>query len=78
VRARLAADLTQSEIETLWASVTCPTLLVYGKESWASNPAVDGRVRHFKTARVELMEGAGHWVHHDQLDAFLDLLRGFL
>jgi pimeloyl-ACP methyl ester carboxylesterase len=23
-------------------------------------------------------EGAGHWVHHDRLDAFIDTVREFL
>jgi len=27
---------------------------------------------------VVSFDGAGHWVHHDRLDAFLDTLRGFL
>jgi pimeloyl-ACP methyl ester carboxylesterase len=52
--------------------------LVYGKESWASNPQGDGRARHFKNARVASFEGAGHWVHHDRLDAFIETLREFL
>jgi pimeloyl-ACP methyl ester carboxylesterase len=44
-------DVTQGELEQLWARIECPTLLVYGAESWASNPAEDGRVRHFQTRR---------------------------
>ncbi|WP_264715515.1 alpha/beta fold hydrolase [Limobrevibacterium gyesilva] len=71
-------DMTQAEIEQLWARITCPTLLVYGRESWASNPAEDGRASHFHNARVAAFERAGHWVHHDRLDAFLEELRGFL
>ena len=43
-----------------------------------ANPEEDGRMRHFQNARVVSVEGAGHWVHHDRLDVFLDLLRGFL
>ena len=39
-------------IEQLWTRIACPTLLVYGKESWASNPEKDGRLEHFKTAKV--------------------------
>ena len=58
--------------------ITCPTLLVYGKESWASNPQEDGRIKHFQSARVVAVEGAGHWVHHDKLAFFLGLLRDFL
>ena len=53
-------------------------LLVYGKESWATNPAVDGRLRYFKDARVLGVEGAGHWVHHDRLELFLEEVRQFL
>jgi pimeloyl-ACP methyl ester carboxylesterase len=71
-------DIAQEEIERLWANVTCPTLLVYGKESWASNPLEDGRARHFKDARVVMVENAGHWVHHDQTDFFLKVVREFL
>ena len=55
-----------------------PTLLVYGKESWASNPLEDGRARHFAHGEVITVENAGHWVHHDQLDAFLGRVRIFL
>jgi pimeloyl-ACP methyl ester carboxylesterase len=78
VRAAPPYDMTSAQIEELWGRIACPTLLVYGRESWASNPLEDGRVRHFRDARVVSFEGAGHWVHHDRLDAFLDLVRGFL
>jgi pimeloyl-ACP methyl ester carboxylesterase len=71
-------DMTYAEVEELWARISCPTLLVYGKESWASNPADDGRARHFRNAEVVAIEGAGHWVHHDKLDEFVALTRKFL
>ena len=78
VRAWPPYDMTQEETERLWSEITCPTLLVYGRESWATDPETDGRIRHFKTARVSLYEGAGHWVHHDRLDAFLAEVRDFI
>lgn len=58
--------------------ITCPTLLVYGSESWASNPEEDGRLKHFNTAEVVSFEGAGHWVQHDRLDGFCDRVRDFI
>jgi pimeloyl-ACP methyl ester carboxylesterase len=70
--------MTVAEIEELWWRISCPTLLVYGKESWASDPVNDGRARHFRDAKVVAIENAGHWVHHDRLDTFLDLVRDFL
>jgi len=71
-------DMQVPEVQELWSRITCPVLLVYGKESWASNPQEDGRDRHFKNARVISVEKAGHWVHHDRLDAFIDAVREFL
>ncbi len=78
VRSNAPVDLTAEAMHELWSRISCPTLLVYGRESWASNPAEDGRLRHFAKARVATLEGAGHWVHHDRLDAFLAEVRAFL
>jgi pimeloyl-ACP methyl ester carboxylesterase len=78
VRSNAPYEMRQRETEELWARITCPTLLVYGKESWASNPKGDGRIAHFKSATVASVEKAGHWVHHDQLDIFMGLVNDHL
>ncbi|WP_119420925.1 alpha/beta fold hydrolase [Desertibaculum subflavum] len=78
VRAWPPYDMTQAEMEHLWSRITCPTLMVYGKESWASNPQEDGRIKNFRNAEVVSFERAGHWVHHDRLDDFLAKARAFL
>jgi pimeloyl-ACP methyl ester carboxylesterase len=71
-------EMPREEMETLWRGVTCPTLLCYGANSWASNPERDGRAKVFNTARVVEFPNAGHWLHHDQFDAFMRELKGFL
>ncbi|MDO9489457.1 MAG: alpha/beta hydrolase [Sphingomonadaceae bacterium] len=71
-------DIPQAEIEALWAAIACPTLLLYGADSWASNPERDGRIEHFRNARVVEFEKAGHWLHHDQFDRFIAELEAFL
>ena len=78
VRAWPPYDMTQPDVEGLWGRISCPTLLVYGTESWASSPAEDGRASLFHTARIVSLERAGHWVHHDRLDEFMTLVRDFL
>lgn len=78
IRSFSPVDFTPEEQQQLWANIDCPVLLVNGKESWASNPEKDGRAAHFKDVRVVEFENAGHWVHHDRLDAFLAEVRGFL
>ena len=50
-------DMTNADVEALWARITCPTLLVYGKESWASNPADDGRAQAFPQRRGRDLRG---------------------
>jgi pimeloyl-ACP methyl ester carboxylesterase len=67
-----------AEMYELWSKITCPTLLVRGKQSWAGDPEQDGRIKHFQNARVVHIDGAGHWVHHDQLDVFLREVKQFL
>ncbi|MBZ6378348.1 alpha/beta hydrolase [Pacificimonas flava] len=71
-------DIRQKELQTLWNRIDCPTRLIYGADSWASNPEEDGRLQHFRHASATVYERAGHWVHHDRFDAFLEELNRFL
>ena len=71
-------DMSAEDIAMLWEAITCPTLLLYGADSWASNPEGDGRMAHFRNARVIEFENAGHWLHHDQYDRFMATVRDFL
>lgn len=66
------------DMRALWGEIECPTLLVRGADSWASDPERDGRIQPFLNARLATIPKAGHWVHHDQLGAFLAAVRAFL
>ena len=72
------SDISHDDFVHLWTQITCPTWLVYGANSWASNPAEDGRAEPFQNATVSLIADAGHWLHHDQYDAFMSELQDFL
>jgi pimeloyl-ACP methyl ester carboxylesterase len=73
-----ASDLPTDQIAALWKAITCPMLLLWGKDSFASSPAGDGRMAHFPHARLVEYENAGHWLHHDQFDRFMGDVRAFL
>jgi len=77
MRAFSPYSFNSGDTRDLWGRVTCPTLLVRGTESWASNPLEDGRAAYFQNATVANIEKAGHWVHHDQLEVFLEIVTGF-
>lgn len=63
----------------LYQNITCPTLLVRGEESWASDPEKDGRVNQFRCdVENTSFKNAGHWVHHDQLEPFVERVNQFL
>jgi pimeloyl-ACP methyl ester carboxylesterase len=62
----------------IWGRITCPTQLIRGSESWVGDWVKDGRFSAFRNATTDTIQKAGHWVHHDQLDPFLKIVRRFL
>ena len=75
---RSPADISHDDFVQLCRQITCPTWLVYGATSWASNPEKDGRLEPFQNATVSVIEEAGHWLHHDQFEDFMAQLESFL
>ena len=72
-------DIADDFMVQTWGAITAPTLLLYGADSWASNPEKDGRIGHFRPGtQVIEFEKAGHWLHHDQFDRFMTTLQEFL
>ena len=78
VRAFQPNDIPYSELTHLWGRISCPVKLVYGKDSWATDPVTDGRIKYFRDATCDIVEGAGHWVHHDSTEQFVSMARAFL
>jgi len=76
--ANAPVDLGLAQMRELWNAIACPVLLFWGEESWASNPAEDGRAAYFRDARVVAVPGAAHWLHYDRPELFLAELRAFL
>ena len=71
-------DTPTDQMIELWRAITCPMLLLWGKDSFATSPATDGRLQYFPTARLIEYENAGHWLHHDQFDRFMNDVKAFL
>jgi pimeloyl-ACP methyl ester carboxylesterase len=73
-----ANDMPLDQIETLWRSITCPILMLWGLKSFAPSPSGDGRIGLFQDARLIEYEEAGHWLHHDEFDRFMADVKAFL
>ena len=77
VRVFSPGNYRPQEIHQGYERIECPVLLVHGAQSPFSEPDQE-IVSRFKDVRVEIFEDAGHWAHHDQLEAFLRVTREFL
>lgn len=72
-------DWTPEQLQGIWGRITCPTRLIYGNDSWASNPLKDGRIQYFSdNVSVTDYDRAGHWVHHDRFDDFIVEVKEFI
>ena len=77
---------TAEEARALWRGIRARVLLVGGAESWlsrlpvrtASKQEIEGLAASIPGAQSVVVEDAGHWVHHDQFERFVALLREFL
>ncbi len=78
IRAWPPYEMLHREIETIWQAISAPVLLFHGSESWHTSPDGDGRAGNFATVRVEKIDGAGHWLHHDKFEEFMAKLTNFL
>lgn len=70
-------EFNMEDARDLWNQIRCPILLIWGEESWGGR-GMELDLSPFHNIRVEKVEGAGHWVHHDRFDTFMELVNGFL
>ena len=77
-RSATPVDLSENELHELLRSITCPVLLCHGRDSWAADPVASGDAAFFRDVQVAEFDHAGHWLHHDRTELFLQTLRAFL
>jgi pimeloyl-ACP methyl ester carboxylesterase len=71
-------DITAAELKELWSQIACPILRVYGRDSWAYATEMPQNLETKPDVQMAVLDNAGHWVHHDRLDRFVELTRQFL
>jgi pimeloyl-ACP methyl ester carboxylesterase len=77
-RAMAPHRLSPEDHVSLWARITCPTLLLGAEESFLPSAKADGLAGYFQQARSQIISGAGHWLHHDKPDEVLSSMHAFL
>ena len=71
-------DMPRDDVKKLWGRIKAPVLLISGADSWFRFALHEDPEPYFQNATHEVVEDAGHWLHHDQLDRFLELTHDFL
>jgi pimeloyl-ACP methyl ester carboxylesterase len=67
-----------ADLQEITSKITCPVLLFWGVDSWMPDPEADGRLASISNYRLIRVPGAGHWLHHDKLQLFLEETKAFL
>lgn len=66
-----------------WEAITAPTLVVAARQSamltrWIDEADYRERLAHFRHLRAEIIEDAGHMLHHDQPERLAELIEDFI
>lgn len=80
VRGRTPVELETEEMEGIWRNIKCPVLHIVGETSHFERDKFHEQPvdAFFDDSRTEVVRGAGHWMHHDQLETTVGLIREFL
>lgn len=78
VRAPYPPQIGVEELTSIWSSITCPTLLIGGGQSWLPADANEAALGLLPQGKLAMIPEAGHWPHHDFLAEFIDHTRPFL
>lgn len=71
-------DVTEDDSKALWKLISCPVLIVNSRHGYPHRIGQDDTLRHFRHVELSVVENAGHWTHHDQLNEVTRLLGDFL
>jgi len=77
VRALAVYGLDMDDVQQTWSQIRCPVLLFRGLDSWTQDPGKEGRIQSIPGYRMIEVPDAGHWLHHDQPDFFIEQTRRF-
>lgn len=70
--------MTLEDLKGFLSAIECPTLLFWGRQSFARDPETDPLAQAIRHQKIVKVDQAGHWLHHDQLEIFLRETREFL
>jgi len=77
-RTRCPYDIPDEDMVALWQRIDCPVLILNSRQGYPHRIGQADTLRHFQHATLQEIDDAGHWTHHDQLDACMAAIGRFL
>ena len=77
-RTRCPYDIPDEDMVALWQRIDCPVLILNSRQGYPHRIGQGDTLRHFQHATLQEIDDAGHWTHHDQLDACMVAIGRFL
>ncbi|MCY4094369.1 MAG: alpha/beta hydrolase [Gammaproteobacteria bacterium] len=71
-------DMPTDDLISLWRSIEARVLIINSETGYPHRIGQDGTDSYFKNLDMININNAGHWTHHDQLDAVVDTVSNFL
>ncbi len=69
---------TRADLTSMWAAISCPTLIVRGEQSAVlPEPTASAMLRDLPHARLETVAGIGHGIPHERPAALAAILAAF-
>lgn len=73
-----AYHIPRADTIELWGSIACPTLCINAEDGFSHRIGQNDTLQYFRHGRMIDIADAGHWTHHDQLQAVVSATRDFL
>ena len=70
--------INHEDLTELWQQINSPTLLMNAKQGFGHRTGQNETLQYFKQGEVFDVDNAGHWLHHDQFDIYIEKSREFL
>lgn len=71
-------DMPTDDLISLWQAIEARVLIINSKTGYPHRIGQDGTDTYFNHLNMINVDNAGHWTHHDRLDAVVDSVSIFL
>jgi len=70
--------INYADLTALWDKIDCPTMLMNALQGFDHRTGQNDTLQYFRHGKIVNVDNAGHWLHHDQFQTYINESRTFL